>query len=79
MSDKTLIQGAPSNLPHLPLDDSLFRAQLGLPCAHLLLWSWAIEKSVDGLHSKWWWSEDEDDCRKRTVALGDSDAQTRCM
>ncbi len=59
MSDESSVQRAMSDLPHLALEDSLFRAQLALPCAHLLLWSRAIEKTVNGLHSRWW-SEDED-------------------
>lgn len=51
MSEESNGRGGASNLPHLPFEDSLFRAQLGLPCAYLLFWSRSIEEPIDRLHS----------------------------
>jgi hypothetical protein len=39
-----------SNLPHLPIQDSLLCSQLCLPCTHTLFWRRSIEKAIDSLH-----------------------------
>ena len=42
-----------SDLPHLPVEDTLLLAQLRLPLPHSLFRSWSIEKAVDRLHRAW--------------------------
>lgn len=53
-----------SNLPHLPIQNSLFCPQLWLPCAHALFWRWSIEKAIDSLHV-----EDDDNAIEDQVGL----------
>ena len=47
------IERVAPNLPHLPVEDALLRAKLGLPCAYLLFGGWPIEEAVDRLHGRW--------------------------
>ena len=79
MRTKTAAQGLMPDLPHLAVEDTLFGAELALPCANLLLCSRAIQEAIDSLHSRVEYKDEGRVQRLWRPAAVSRDAETRCM